>query len=109
MLTVPVALTRLIVKFAPVFSKRVWEHAQVLVVGALLAPGKRTMTAVLRVMGLSQEGQFQKYHRELNRAQWSSLAVARVLLGLVVRTLASAGTIVIWIDDTLERPRGGES
>ena len=106
MLSVPVTLTRLIVRFVPLFSKRVWEHAQVLVVGALLAPGKRTVTAVLRVMGLSQEGQFQKYHRELNRAQWSSLAVARVLLGLVVRTFASAGTIVIGIDDTLERRRG---
>jgi len=106
MLSVPVTLTRLIVRFVPLFSKRVWEHAQVLVVGALLAPGKRTVTAVLRVMGLSQEGQFQKYHRVLNRAQWSSLAVARVLLGLVVRTFASAGTIVIGIDDTLERRRG---
>src|SRR5262249_4180990 len=51
MLTIPVALTRLIVKFAPLFSKRVWEHVEVLVVGALLAPGKRTVTAVLRVSG----------------------------------------------------------
>jgi hypothetical protein len=55
MLAVPVTLTRLIVKFAPVCSKRVWEQVQVLVVGALLAPGQRTVTAVLRVMGLSQE------------------------------------------------------
>jgi hypothetical protein len=106
MLAIPVALTRLIVKFAPLFSQRVWEHAVVLVVGALLAPGKRTVTAVLRVMGLSQEGQFQKYHRVLNRAQWSSLAVARVLVGLMVRTFAAAGTVVIGIDDTLERRRG---
>jgi hypothetical protein len=106
MLTVPVTLTRWIVKFAPLFSKRVWEHALVLVVGALLAPGKRTVTAVLRVMGLSQERQFQKYHRVLNRAQWSSLMVARVLLGVMVRTFASAGTVVIGIDDTLERRRG---
>src|SRR5436190_854073 len=108
MLAMPVALTRLIVKFAPLFSKRVWEHAVVLVVGALLAPGKRTVTAVLRVMGLSQEGQFQKYHRVLNRAQWSSLAVARVLVGLMVRTFAAAGTVVIGIDDTLERRRGAK-
>src|SRR5262245_40461025 len=57
-------------------------------------------------MGLSQEQQFQKYHRVLNRAQWSSLAVARVLLGLVVRAFASTGTVVIGIDDTLERRRG---
>src|SRR2546421_3243731 len=106
MLAVPVTLTRLIVKFAPAFSKRVWEHAQVLVVGALLAPGKRTVTAVLRVMGLSQEGQFQKYHRVLNRAQWSSLAVARVLLGMLGGTFVPTGPVVIGLDDTLERRRG---
>jgi hypothetical protein len=106
MRSIPVTLTQLIVKFAPLFSKRVWTHAQVLVVGALLAPGKRTVTAVLRVMGLSQERQFQAYHRVLNRARWSSLAVARVLLGLVVRTFAPTGPVVIGIDDTLERRRG---
>src|SRR2546430_8728454 len=108
MLTVPVALTRLIVKFAPVFSKRVWEHVQVLVVGALLAPGKRTVTAVLRVMGLSQEPRFQKYHRVLNRAQWSSLAIARVLLALLVHTFVAEGPVVIGVDDTLERRRGAK-
>jgi hypothetical protein len=89
-------------------SKRVWEHAQVLIVGALLAPGKRTVTAVLRVMGLSQEGQFQKYHRVLNRARWSSVAVAHVLLRLVVDTFVPTGPVVIGIDDTLERRRGAK-
>jgi DDE superfamily endonuclease len=103
---VPVTLTRLIVKFAPMFSKRVWEHVQVLVVGALLAPGKRTVTAVLRVMGLSQERHFQNYHRVLNRARWSSLATAGVLLEMVVQSFAPTGVVVIGIDDTLERRRG---
>jgi hypothetical protein len=106
MLTVPVTLMQLIVKFAPLLSKRVWEHAQVLVVGALLAPGTRTVAAVLRVMGLSHERHFQNYHRVLNRARWSSLATARVLLELVVRTFASTGAVVIGLDDTLERRRG---
>jgi hypothetical protein len=108
MLSMPVTLTRLIVRFAPLFSKRVWDHAQLLVVGALLAPGKRTVTAVLRVMGLSQERQFQQYHRVLNRARWSSVAVARELLGVVVNTFVPAGPVVIGIDDTLERRRGGK-
>jgi DDE superfamily endonuclease len=106
MLIVPVTLTRLIVKFARRFSKRVWEHAQVLVVGALLAPGKCTVTAVLRVMGLSQERHFQNYHRVLNRARWSSLATARVLLELVVHSFAPTGVVVIGLDDRLERRRG---
>jgi hypothetical protein len=108
MLTMPVALTRWIGRFAPLLSKRVWEHAQVLIVGALLAPGKRTVTAVLRVLGLEQEPHFQKYHRVLNRARWSSLAVARVLLGLVVKTFVATGSVVIGIDDTLERRRGAK-
>jgi hypothetical protein len=65
MLTLPVTLMRWIVRFAPLLSKRVWAHAQVLVVGALLAPGQRTVTAVLRVLGLEQEPHFQTYHRGL--------------------------------------------
>ncbi len=68
MLTLPFELTSLIVNFAPLFSKPVWRHAQVLLVGALLAPGKRTVTSALRVCGLSQERHFQTYHRVLNRA-----------------------------------------
>jgi len=106
MLSVPVTLTQLSVKFAPLFSKRVWMHAQVLVVGALLAPGTRTVTAVLRVMGLSQERHFQNYHRVLNRAQWSGLTVAHILLEMIVRSFAPTGAVVIGLDDTLERRRG---
>jgi hypothetical protein len=106
MLTLPVELTNLIVGFAPLFSKRVWEHAKVLMVGALLAPGKRTVSAALRVMGLSNEAHFQNYHRVLNRAVWSALAASRILLGLLVRALAPSGVLVFGLDDTIERRRG---
>jgi hypothetical protein len=106
MLFGPVALLPLSVEFAPLFSQRGWTHAQSLVVGALLAPGRRTVTAVLRVMGRSQERRFQNYQRVLNRAQWASLARARVRLGMVVRPLLPVGPVVIGIADTLERRRG---
>jgi hypothetical protein len=109
MLTLPVTLTRGIVRFAPLISKRVWEHAQVLIVGALLAPGNRTVTAVWRVRGLEHAPHFQTYPRVLNRARWSSLAVARVLLSLVRETFVATGPVVIGIDETLERRRGAKS
>jgi len=108
MLSESVTLTQLSVKFALLFSKRVGAHAQILLVGALLAPGKRTVTAVLRVMGLSQERHFQNYHRVLNRARWSSLATARVLLEMVVQSFAPTGVMIIGLDDTLARWRGAK-
>lgn len=108
MLTLPAEYVTLIQAFAPIFSKRIWQHLQILVLGAILAPGKRTVTAVLRIMGLSQEKHFQNYHRVLNRAVWSSLEVSRVLLGLLIATFALVGDIVLGIDDTIERRRGSK-
>jgi hypothetical protein len=106
MLTLPLELTALIVAFAPLFSKPVFKHAQVLLVGSLLAPGKRTVTAALRVMGLSGEAHFQNYHRVLNRAAWSALAASRLLLGLLLTAFAPEGVLVLGLDDTIERRRG---
>jgi hypothetical protein len=73
MATISSGLTRAIVGLSELFSKRAWPLVQVLLAGAILAVGPRTVSAVLRVMGLSQARQFQKYHRVLNRVKWSTL------------------------------------
>src|SRR5207247_1575183 len=104
--TLPPAMLQLLAPFAPLFSRRVWRHALVLVAGTLLAPGKRTVCAALRAMGLSQTRRWSCYHRALNRARWSSLAVARVLLGLLVAAFAPAGPLVFGLDETIERRWG---
>ncbi len=108
MLTLPSALMGVILRFAPLFSKRVFQHVQVLIAGALLAPGKRTVTSALRVCGLIAEGRFQNYHRVLNRACWSGLCASRALLGVLVETFAPAGPLVFALDDTIERRRGAQ-
>jgi DDE superfamily endonuclease len=92
--------------FAPLFSRRVWLQAQVLLLGAMLAPGKRTVTSCLRIMGLRGESRFVNYHRVLNRARWSGRAASRLLLGLLVRRFVPQGPVVLGIDDTIERRRG---
>src|SRR5258708_30023214 len=98
MLTLPEEMIALLAAFAPEFSKSVWTLAQVLLVGAILAPHKRTVTSALRAMGLSQERGFDKYHRVLNRDQWSGLRLSRVLLGLRVTTfVAAGGPVVLWV------------
>src|SRR5215207_10872212 len=105
----PPDIVRVLRVFVDVFSERVWDWVQVLVVGAILTPGQRTVTAVLRVMGLSEERQYQNYHRVLNRARWSSRELSRRLLGLLVRVFVpGAGPVVIGLDETIERRRGAK-
>jgi hypothetical protein len=106
MRTLPTTMLHLFNPFVPLFSRRLWPHVQVLVAGAILAPGKRTVSAALRVMGLGQTEQFQRYHRVLNRATWSSREASRVLLGLLVKTFVPSGPLVIGVDETLERRWG---
>jgi len=94
--------------FARLFSKRVWEHVKILWIGAILSPAERTVTAALRVMGLSGEKHFQNYHRVLNRAVWSSLEASHILLGLLISAFAMRGPVILGLDDTIERRRGAK-
>jgi hypothetical protein len=66
MRTPPTEMIRLLAPFAPLFSKRVFQHVQVLLMGAILAPGKRTVSSALKAMGLDQQKRFHRYHRVLS-------------------------------------------
>jgi DDE superfamily endonuclease len=92
--------------FRPCFTAPVWERVLVLVAGAVLAPGKRTVTQVLRVMGLADEPGFRRYHEVLSRASWDGRAVARRLLLYMIERLLPDGEVVIGVDDTIERRWG---
>jgi len=107
MRTLPATMIRLLAPFAPLFSKSVFQHVQVLVAGAILAPGRRTVSSALRAMGLDQHKRSHRYHRVLSRARWSSREVSRILLGLLVEAFVPEGDpLVVGIDETLERRWG---
>src|SRR3712207_5147513 len=67
MLTLPARFAAVIPCFAPLFRERSWRHAEVLLIGAIPAPGRRTVTGILRITGLTRERQFVNYHRILRR------------------------------------------
>jgi hypothetical protein len=102
----PARFAAIIVAFAPLFRHRTWHHAEVLLVGAILAPGKRTVTSILRITGLSRERHFVNYHRVLSRARWSTREAARLLLGLLIHAFVPTGPVILGLDDTIERRRG---
>src|ERR671916_2277949 len=106
MLRLPSRFAAVILCFAPLFRLHTWRHAQVLLVGAILVPGQRTVTSILRISGLCRERRFASYHRVLNRAAWSGRAGARVLLGLLLDAFVPHGPVLLGLDDTIERRRG---
>lgn len=94
--------------FRDLFTAPVWNHVLVLIAGATLATGKRTVTSALRAMGLGEATGFAPYHHVLSRARWSSLAAGRKLLAMIIGQFAPDGAVVIGLDDTIERRWGAK-
>lgn len=104
--TPPPSILAYILPFSILFSRPVWKNAMILICGAILAKGKRTVTSCLRVMGLKDEKNFPKYHWVLSHAKWSSLMASQILLGLIIKFVGSQSPLVMVIDETLERRKG---
>lgn len=103
----PTPIIQVLQHFRPAFTRPTWDKALVLVVGTILARGRRTVTAALKQMGLHEDTDFTLFHQVLNRASWSCLTLSRLLLQLLVSTFVAAGaTVEIVIDETLERRWG---
>jgi len=93
--------------FTDLFTRPTWSNVVVLLAGVILAPGRRTVTTALRILGRDRDPDFCTFHRVLNRAAWSSRAVAgRLLLLLIAAFVPSSAPVVIGIDDTIERRWG---
>ena len=105
--TLPAVIVTLLLPFEHLFDPRTWRKAQLLAVGAILSPGKRTVSSALNILGIGQHGDFAVYHHVLNRARWSPLQLSRALLLLVVGRLGSSTEpLVFGIDETVERRWG---
>lgn len=94
--------------FRAAFTAPAWRHVLVLVTGALLVPGRRTVASALRVLGLGESLHFTNYHRVLNRDRWCSRGLSRCLLRLLIAALVPSGPVVVGLDDTIERRWGGK-
>src|SRR6266568_6591783 len=106
-MSLPRPIISILAHFEPLFTAPTWKKVVILVVGTVLARGRRTVTAALRQMGRQMDPHFSGFHQVLNRARWSPLAVSRRLLQVLVQTFVRAGgTLEIVMDETLERRWG---
>jgi hypothetical protein len=106
-MTLPEAILTVVAPFRPLFTAPTWRKLMTLLTGTLLAHGRRTVCAALRLSGEADNRHWSSFHQVLNRARWSPLAASRCLLLLIVETLLPAEAIIeIAIDETLERRWG---
>ena len=97
----PARFAALVITFAPLFVPRTWPHAQVLLIGAILAPGRRTVASVLRITGHARDMHFTNYHRVLSRAPWRARDGSRILLGHLIRAFAPRGPVIVGLETGL--------
>ena len=104
-MSLPSPIIAVLAHFEPLFTAPTWRKVVMLLVGTLLARGRRTVTAALRQVGQQSNTHFSNFHQVLNRARWSALEVSRRLVQVVMSTFGG-GTRDIVIDETLERRWG---
>jgi len=104
----PDVLARWLLPFAGAFTVPTWRSVLVLVSGTLLAPGRRTVTTALSILGLREIATFTTFHRVLNRNRWSGRWLARQLLHQLVEAFVPRGPVVVGIDETIERRWGAK-
>jgi hypothetical protein len=102
-------IIQLLSVFAIAFTAPAWAKALTLLYGTILAPGRRTVAAALRAMGLADDEHFTNYHRLLNRDCWSPWVLSKLLLSVIIALCLLPGMpLILAIDDTLERRRGSK-
>jgi hypothetical protein len=95
--------------FAVMFTQPTWLNAVALATGALLCLNRRTVCSALRAVDGASDKGFSRFHRLLSRGAWSGLQGARILLGLLVKAFVPDGQpLVVGVDDSIERRRGGK-
>ena len=75
-------------EFADLFTCPTWSNVLVLLAGAILAPGRRTVTAALRILGRDRDPDFCTFHRILNRACRDSIEIPRHIWNRMENALA---------------------
>ena len=108
MLTLSDPIVAVLEPFVSLFHVRTWHKVPVLLIGTILTSGQRTVTAALRIMGLSDDRSFARLTTMCSTGhRGRPLRHRRLCLSLLVEHLGRGdGPLVFGIDETLERRRG---
>ncbi len=101
----PSEFSTVILPYARRFCKRVFAPVQLLTIGAILAPGKPTVTAIVRIVGLQQEPAFHNYYRVLSHGRWPARKADQILLQQLLTRFIAQQPLIIGIGETASADR----
>ena len=90
----------------PTFSTPTYNRFLVLLLGALLTTGRRTITNILRTVRHQAPGHGASYHRVCSQRRWSTWVMARALIGFLLDHVVPPGTVLLAADDTVTEHPG---
>lgn len=100
----PNAILNVFAIFAQLFSRPVFKNALQLFHGHILCKNRRTISEILRQLGLKNIKNYSKYHWVLNGAKWCSIQGSKILL--ITLSKICPKDVTISIDSTIERRKG---
>lgn len=106
MSNLPSPIISFLSNFAPLFSKPVHQKFSQLFEAHVLSKGLRTVTELLKYLGLRDAKNFSIYHDFFNKNKWSPLEGAKILFLMLISFFSENETIKIAVDTTVERRKG---
>jgi hypothetical protein len=102
----PTEAADVLLPLAPAFTEPTFRRFSLLLLAAILTPGRRTVANLLRTLGTLADGHRTSYQRVLSDASWSALHLARLLARQLIRLLPPDTPIVLVGDDTVDGHKG---
>jgi hypothetical protein len=102
----PSAAEPLFMSFSIAFTQPTFQRILPLMAGAILARGRRTVTAVYDTVRPVIDGHVSTYHRVFSRASWSLWPLGKILAAAVLRFIPADEPVLVPMDDTTTQHRG---
>ncbi len=106
MICLPAVAEPLLMSFSIAFTQPTFQRSLVLLVGAIVAKGARTISNLLWNVGDLAEGDPSDYHRVFSRAPWSLWKLGQVLAIAVIKLAADDDWIRVVVDCTVAEHKG---
>lgn len=108
MTNLPFPIVSILAIFLPLFSKPTYRKFLILFHAHILCKGFRTVTGLLKRIGLRKDKSFSNYHDFFNKNKWSAVDGAKILFLRLISVLQDNENVYISMDSTVERRKGSK-